>query len=603
MNSTPHWPRDLYLISRHDSRHGGQASPTSMGSKAFNLERMLNCGLNVPPALVIGSQHTADPDGCVPAVTEVGLPALELVTGLRFGDARRPLILSVRSGSAVSMPGMMETLLNIGLCDETLPGLLRLTGNPRMVWDAYRRLIASYGEVVAGLPAGLFEDAIQRVTDGRDERQLDFAEMRALARTFLEIYAAQAGQPFPQDVRAQLLGAIRAVFSSWHSDKAVAYRKINGIDASLGTAVTIQSMVFGNSGSRSGAGVGFTRDPSTGERRLWIDFLTNAQGEDVVSGRRNAHGHEALAGVAPEAWKKLEESTAILEKEFGDMQDFEFTVQKGLLYLLQTRSGKRTPIAAARIALDLLEEGAIDAATAVVRTEHLAIGELKSIRLESNDDAALDEAYLGRAMTACAGIVSGEIVLNPDNAIQATARGRKVILVRQDAETNDIAAIENAEGLLTQRGARTSHAAVVARQLGKVCLVGCSALRINASEHSIQFGDALLREGDLITLDGNTGDIYRGEIARVNVDETALQKRLEDLRSEVGHGGMTSDRSAGKQDRMLGKQRSACEPSDNPHGHGMQRSDKGDSSNNQSSEKTQSKKQNDKKKSKKKIAK
>ena len=548
MTLTPHWPHDLFLISRHDSRHGAQASPTSMGSKAFNLERMLQCGLNVPPALVIGSLHTAHPEECLPAVMQSGLPALESVTGLLFGDSRRPLILSVRSGSAVSMPGMMETLLNIGLCDETLPGLLRQTGNPRMVWDAYRRLIASYGEVVAGLPAALFEDEIQRVTTGRDERLLDFAEMRSLAGTFLEIYATQARQPFPQDVRDQLIGAIRAVFSSWQSDKAIAYRKINRIDASLGTAVTIQSMVFGNSGSRSGAGVGFTRDPSTGERRLWVDFLVNAQGEDVVSGRRNAHGHEALAAVAPEAWKKLEESTAILEKEFGDMQDFEFTVQEGVLYLLQTRPGKRTPVAAARIALDLLEEGTIDAATAKARTADLVVGDLRSARLQPNDDVSLDKARLASAMTACAGIVCGEIVLNPEEVVDANSKGRKVILVRQDAETNDIAAIEHAEGLLTQRGARTSHAAVVARQLGKVCLVGCAELRINISDNTVQIGDALLQVGDLLTLDGNTGEVYRGEIARLSVPESALQKRLESLRRDADHGGKGGAGRSGKKE-------------------------------------------------------
>ena len=547
MNSTLHWPRDIFLISRHDTRLGSQASPISMGSKAFNLTRMLSCGLNVPPALVIGSRYTVHPDECVGAVLETGLPALESVTGLKFGDARKPLIVSVRSGSAVSMPGMMETLLNIGLCDVTLPGLLRHTGNPRTVWDAYRRLIASYGEVVAGLPASLFEDEINRVTAGRDERQLDFAEMRSLARTFLDVYAAQAHDPFPQEVRKQLIGAIRAVFSSWHSDKATAYREMNRIDAKLGTAVTIQSMVFGNSGNRSGAGVGFTRDPSTGERRLWVDFLTNAQGEDVVSGRRNAHGHEALAAVAPEAWKRLEESTAILEKEFGDMQDFEFTVQEGALYLLQTRSGKRTPIATARIALDLLDEGTIDRATALDRTLALRSSDLQSVRLEPSDDVSLDEAHLASAMSACAGIVSGEIVLNPDHAARAHAEGRKVILVRPDAETNDIAAIESAEGLLTQRGARTSHAAVVARQLGKVCLVGCTALKINASDNTIQFGDVQLREGDLLTLDGNTGEVYRGEIARVRVDETALQKRLGALRHESGRARRANARASGTQ--------------------------------------------------------
>lgn len=531
MKSASHWPKHLYLIASGNTPPHHKPNRDNMGSKAFNLLRMADIGLPVPPALVIGTHYTTSPDECMLPVFTVGLPALEEATGLVFGDARKPLIVSVRSGAAVSMPGMMETLLNIGLCDQTIAGLLRQTGNPRLVWDAYRRLIASYGEVVAGLPASLFEDEIERVTQGRDERLLDFNELRDLTRRFLSLYQQDAGQSFPQDVNEQLSGAIRAVFASWHAEKALAYRKLNQIDPSMGTAVTIQGMVFGNSGGHSGAGVGFTRDPMTGELRLWVDFLANAQGEDVVSGRRNAHGHQVLASVAPDAWRKLEEATQALEREFEDMQDFEFTVQDGVLHLLQTRSGKRTPLAAARIALDLMDEGLIEAATALERTSALQEEDLGTVRLAAQGDPNSQASPLGQAMPACPGVASGEIALDGQRALARASAGASIVLVRQDAETGDIAALESAVGLLTQRGARTSHAAVVARQMGKVCLVGCESLRINLTARTVRLGDMLLSEGDVISLDGNEGAVYPGTVAAVMVPDEALLERLRALRT------------------------------------------------------------------------
>ncbi|MDD3379600.1 MAG: PEP/pyruvate-binding domain-containing protein [Rugosibacter sp.] len=530
MKSASHWPKHLYLITSGNTPPHYHPSPETMGAKAFNLLRMANIGLPVPPALVIGTHYTTEPETSLLPLFASGLPSLEEATGQVFGDARTPLIVSVRSGSAVSMPGMMETLLNIGLCDQTIGGLLRQTGNPRLVWDAYRRLIASYGETVANLPAALFEDELDRATQGRDERLLDFNELRKLTRLFLSLYQQHAGQAFPQDVKAQLSGAIRAVFASWHAEKAQQYRKINQIDAAIGTAVTIQSMVFGNSGGHSGAGVGFTRDPTNGERQLWVDFLANAQGEDVVSGRRNAHGHSLLASVAPNAWHKLEESTQALEHEFADMQDFEFTVQDGVLYLLQTRSGKRTDLAAARIALDLMDEGMIDAAIALQRTAHLQEENLGTVRLASSDKPGAQAAPLGQAIPACPGVASGEIALDEQRAVARAAAGVSVILVRQDAETSDITALDSALGLLTQRGARTSHAAVVARQLGKVCLVNCENLRIDLNARTLHLGEQLLNEGDIITIDGNQGTIYSGAVAAVMVPDTALLKRLQTLR-------------------------------------------------------------------------
>lgn len=533
MKSATRWPKHCYLIASGNTVHSQQPSRENMGSKAFNLLCMAEIGLPVPPALVIGTHYTQSPDACMLPVFSVGLAALQDAAGLVFGDARKPLIVSVRSGAPVSMPGMMETLLNIGLCDKTLPGLLRQTGNPRLVWDAYRRLIASYGEVVAGLPASLFEDEIERVTQGGDERQLDFSQLRDLTHRFLSIYQQHAGLAFPQDVNEQLAGAIRAVFASWQAEKAQAYRKLNQIDASMGTAVTIQTMVFGNAGGHSGAGVGFTRDPITGERRLWVDFLANAQGEDVVSGRRNAHGHQMLASVAPDAWRKLEESAQALEHEFTDMQDIEFTVQDGLLYMLQTRSGKRTPLAAARIALDLMDEGLIDAATALQRTSRLRPEEIGTMRLASQGHSQSQASPLAQAVPACPGVVSGEIALDGERVAARVSAGATIILVRQDAQTSDIAALECAVGLLTQRGARTSHAAVVARQLGKVCLVGCDKLQIDLTARTVRLGDVVLSEGDLVTLDGNEGAVYLGAVAAVMVPDDALLERLLTLRKAL----------------------------------------------------------------------
>lgn len=536
MKSSSSLPKHLYLITTPASPNLHKPSPETMGSKGFNLHRMTQAGLNVPVALVIGTHYTHAPQDCFLPVFSVGLHALEESTGLLFGDERNPLILSVRSGAPVSMPGMLETLLNIGLNDHTLPGVVRQTGNPRMAWDAYRRLVASYGEVVQGLPAALFETEIERITQGQDERLLDFSQLRQLTRSFLALYETHAGRAFPQDAREQLSGAIGAVFASWNADKAVAYRHIHQIDHGMGTAVILQRMVFGNTGGHSGAGVGFTRDPSTGENRLWVDFLANAQGEDVASGRRNAHGHATLVAVAPDAWQQLQASAQALEQHFKDMQDFEFTVQDGVLHLLQTRAGKRTPLATVRIALDLLDEGLIDSTEALRRTESIHEDALGTVRMVASDDADSTPTPLALALAlanpACSGVVSGAIALDAQAVERLVQQGMPAILVRQDAETSDIAAMQGAQGLLTQRGARTSHAAVVARQMGKTCLVGCTALHIDEAARAVQIGHLTLAENELITLDGNDGAIYAGQATSALVPDTALQERLEDLRSQ-----------------------------------------------------------------------
>lgn len=529
------WPPHFFLIGT-SSMHTARQKPSvhNMGSKAHHLLKMAELGLPVPPALVIGTHHTRHPQACLMPLNAVGMPALEQLTGMGFGDVRNPLIVSVRSGAPVSMPGMMETLLNIGLCEQTLPGLLRQTGNPRLVWDAYRRLIATYGEVVAGVPGHLFEQALTESTQGRDERELDFSELRTLSRSFLALYQQSTGEPFPQNVTDQLNGAVQAVFDSWSQPKARTYRELNGIDHDLGTAVTIQRMVFGNAGSHAGAGVGFTRDPIDGSPALWVDFLANAQGEDVVAGQRNAHGHASLQTTAPAAWSELQNTARTLETAFADMQDFEFTVQDGRLFMLQTRAGKRTPLAATRIALDLLDEGVIDARTALDRLRHIQAADLTTRQLAQAGHATSSAAQpLAQASVACSGVAQGEIALDETQARLRQADGVAVVLVRQDAQTSDIAALDAATGLITQRGARTSHAAVVARQLGKVCLVGCSQLRIDMDRRTTFWGDTEMPEGTVITLDGSTGQVYAGQVETVEVEDSALLARLMALRESA----------------------------------------------------------------------
>ena len=528
-------PEEVYLIGcGTGSTVTGDPSPHTMGFKAWGLLRMTQLSLRVPPAFVLGTHYCLDPAARRLAsgrtLWQTSLHELERATGLGWGDARQPLLLSVRSGAPVSMPGMMETLLNIGLCDATCAGLLRRSGNPRLVWDAYRRLVATYGEVVRALPGRLFDDATATLFGGRDAASLDFAELRALTRAFLDVYATAAGRPFPQSPDEQLAEAIEAVFASWQSAKACEYRRANQIPDGIGTAVTVQAMAFGNAGGRSGAGVGFTRDPRTGEPGLWVDFLFNAQGEDVVSGRRSAPGHDELAAVLPAVWRSLIDAARDLEHAFCDMQDFEFTVQDGQLFMLQTRAGKRTPQAAARIALDLFDGHVIDRAQALERTVGLDRNALAQRKIVAAGGGQV--APLAQASAASNGVATGEIALDEARAVARHHADVAVILVRTNAETGDIAALESAEGLLTQHGARTSHAAVVARQLGKVCLVGCATLQIDDRTRTIRFGDTTLQEGAVLTLDGNTGAIYAGAVMTEVTYPTELLRRLEALRQE-----------------------------------------------------------------------
>ncbi|MHC4959251.1 MAG: PEP/pyruvate-binding domain-containing protein [Planctomycetota bacterium] len=492
------------------------ADAAVVGAKAANLMRMARLALPVPPGFVLSTRlcHRVLDRGASGAglarLLERGVKRLERETGRRFGDLRRPLLVSVRSGAAASMPGMMQTVLNVGLNERTVRGLIRTTGDPHLAWDSFRRLVETYAEVVHGCPPHPFRHALDRrvLAEGLDdERELDAMTLRDVTTEHLALYRSLTGEPFPPDPREQLAAVTEAVFGSWNSAPAVEYRTLNALDGLAGTAVTVQSMVFGNGGVTSGAGVGFTRDPATGEDRLYLDFLFGAQGEDVVSGRHGVVETLPLTRVLPEIPVRLEQAKQVLEREFGDIQDFEFTVQEGQLYFLQTRTAKRTPWAALHVAVDLAREGVIDRATALKRIEALDLDGLERQRLAPGSDAV----PLARATPASIGVVSGAAVLDPERARQQ-AHECPVILVRHDTATEDLRGMVAAAGILTATGGRTSHAAVVARQLDKVCVVGCPGLSIDADGGSFVLAGRGFVEGEWISLDGDTGDVYAGKI-------------------------------------------------------------------------------------------
>ena len=406
------------------------------------------------------------------------------------------------------MPGMLETVLDVGLNRTTVDGVLRLTGNPRLAWDSYRRLVQNYAEVVAGLPVAPFEALLTQevAREGvENERELDYRGLRAITLAMLERYKELVGSPVPSDPMEQLVQAVLAVFRSWDAPKAVTYRRLNRLSDAAGTAATVQMMVFGNAGARSGAGVGFTRDPATGARGLYFDFCFKGQGDDVVSGRRTPTDSEHLGRLLPSVSIELQAVSARLETEFRDAQDFEFTVQEGRLWLLQTRDAKRTPWAALHVAVDMVEEGLITPAEALRRLADVDLGAIAHTRFAS----PLPEP-LAHATVAGLGVSSGAIALDTTAVGRLVSEGQPAVLVRQETATADIAGIAQSAGMLTVAGSRTSHAAVVARQLGKVCLVGCRGLTIDLDRRRCRFDNLELAEGDRISLDGNTGAIYLG---------------------------------------------------------------------------------------------
>jgi pyruvate, orthophosphate dikinase len=500
----------------------------SVGSKAHNLMRLAASGFPVPPAFVLGTDICRDylrqGAAALTGLAEVldgELRELGMRTGRRFGDAKRPLLVSVRSGAAISMPGMMETVLNVGLNETTLRALTRMTGNPRLGHDCRCRLIQQYGEVVHAIPPANFDarrDALRSEYGVSDIGELDTSSLAAMAGAFGEVFEEATGQRFPNDPLLQLQAAIEAVFRSWVSPRAQSYRELNGISDDLGTAVTIQAMVFGNLGPASGSGVGFTRNPADGANAIYVDYLANAQGEDVVAGRRRAMDVIELERRAPHAYRVLGDARTVLEREFRDMEDFEFTVEEGGLFLLQTRSGNRTPLAALRIAHDLAQEGIVSRSEELARIAALDLDAIETVRLKP----AAGQTAFARGTAASAGVAIGAAVFDPERVAAVKERGHAVVLIRESAETSDIAALSQAAALIAAEGARTSHAAVVARELDKVCIVGCERLVIDPSGQRARFGDETIEEGDVLTVDGATGDVHRGVVEVVRERPTAL---------------------------------------------------------------------------------
>lgn len=514
---------------------GVKGDPDLLGFKALGLLRMARLGLPVPPAVILGTPYCRnwyrEPERnkkSLAGLLEEPMHWLQSVTELGFGDPRKPLLVSVRSGAPVSMPGMMDTLLNIGLCDATSRGLLRITGNPRLVWDSYCRLIRNFAEVVFAVPLQAFEAALN-VMLAREHlerfQELDYLSLAELAQTYLQLFRELTGRPFPQNPHDQLELAVQAVFASWNSPRAVEYRRLYGLKDDLCTAVTIQQMVFGNGGGMSGAGVGFTRDPDTGEKRLYFDFLFNSQGEDVVSGHSTCSDSEKLFLALPEVEKSLLDICSALEHEYGDAQEFEFTIQDGALYLLQARTAKRTQWAALRIAVEQVQEGLIGQDQALAQLNGLLLDKIERRRLSTAEQQPLDQGQ-----PAGIGVAIGPIALDLEAARRFSTQGQPAVLVRDVMTTADITGIAHSAGVLTAQGNRTSHAAVVARQLGKACVTGCGGLRIDHKRRTIQFGDRSLAEGEQITLDSNTGRVYAGKAEIVTDYPTSWLNELRQWR-------------------------------------------------------------------------
>jgi pyruvate,orthophosphate dikinase len=517
-----------------DGKAEGRAGMRNLlGGKGANLAEMSNLGLPVPPGFTITTEvctwyydHERQYPKELKAQVEASLGRIEKLVGVRFGDVANPLLVSVRSGARASMPGMMDTVLNLGLNDETVEGLARRSGNPRFAWDSYRRFIQMYSDVVLGVGHEHFEELLERLKEDRGytlDTELSADDWRRLVGSYKAVVETELGRPFPQDVHDQLWGAIGAVFGSWMNQRAITYRTLHDIPADWGTAVNVQSMVFGNMGDDSATGVAFTRDPSTGERKYYGEYLINAQGEDVVAGIRtpqhltkrakDEQGSKlpSMEESMPVVFRELIRVFSVLEKHYRDMQDIEFTVQGGKLWMLQTRSGKRTAKAAIRIAVDMVKEKLITRQEAVLRIDPSSLDQL----LHPTPDPRATRQVIARGLAASPGAASGKAVFQADDAEEMAARGEAVILVRAETSPEDIHGMHAAKGILTARGGTTSHAAVVARGMGRPCVSGAGALRIDYAAKLFTAGPVTVREGEVITIDGSTGDVILGELAMI----------------------------------------------------------------------------------------
>jgi pyruvate, orthophosphate dikinase len=526
-----------YVFDFHEPSEGGRAL---LGGKGVGLAEMTQLGVPVPAGFTITTDacraYMANgkklPDGLESEV-DVHLEGLEERTGKRFGDADDPLLVSVRSGAAVSMPGMMDTILNLGLNDDAVGGLARSTGNERFANDSYRRLIQMYGKVVDGIDAHRFEQALADLKADRgatNDVDLSAGDLAELIETYKRIYREATGRDFPQDAREQLGRAVRAVFESWETPRARVYRRAHGIPDDLGTAVNVVQMVFGNRGDESGTGVCFTRDPATGEHGLYGEFLANAQGEDVVAGIRTPEPLEAMKQRLPRAFEQLLDTMRRLEEHYRDMQDIEFTVEEQGLYLLQTRSAKRTAAAALKAAVAMVEEGLISREEAVARIDP---GQLDQL-LHPMIDPSADFEVAAKGLNASPGAASGAIALDAETAEERGKAGESVILVRWETTPDDIHGMLAAAGILTAHGGMTSHAAVVARGMGKPCIAGCDQLALDMDTRTVRLGDRELSEGDTITIDGGTGRVIVGEVPlvppQINEDFETILGWADDVR-------------------------------------------------------------------------
>jgi pyruvate,orthophosphate dikinase len=502
------------------SAEGNRNMKDILGGKGANLAEMSGIGLPVPAGFTVSTQvcnlFTQEGNKIPPAVEEEilqNLKKLETITQQLFGDKDNPLLISVRSGAKFSMPGMMDTVLNLGLNDQTLEGLVQKTEKIRFAWDCYRRLIHMFGDVVLDIPKKKFEDILRKKKKEIgivNDLELTEKSLEELVSGYKELVREETGKDFPQDAKEQLSLAISAVFKSWNNPRAKTYRRLNHIPDDLGTAVNVQLMVFGNSGENSATGVGFTRNPATGEKELFGEYIINAQGEDVVAGVRTPSPLKSLAVQMPENYKELKDFTDNLEKHYSDMQDFEFTIQENTLYMLQTRSGKRTGFAAVKIAVDMVEEGLIDQEKALMMVEPEALNQLLHPVFDAKEKENHD--VLTKGLAASPGAAAGKVVLTAEEAVAGKKEGKRVILVRDETSPDDIHGMSAAQGLLTATGGMTSHAAVVGRQMGKPAVVGCGDVNLNEEQKFFTIGGQKFSEGDWISIDGTLGEVLDGEI-------------------------------------------------------------------------------------------
>ncbi|MBC1603459.1 pyruvate, phosphate dikinase [Paenilisteria rocourtiae] len=509
-----------------------------LGGKGANLAEMTNIGLPVPPGFTITTEACKDYNEHHQYLSDdiytemmTHLQILEEETGKKFGDAMNPLLISVRSGAPFSMPGMMDTILNLGLNDQSVIGLERVTDDARSSYDCYRRFIQMFGDVVFQIPSYRFEQALTDLKESKNytlDTELTASDLKDLIMTYKAIYVSASGRDFPQNPFEQLRLSITAVFDSWENPRAVVYRRLHRIDNQLGTAVNIQSMVFGNTGDTSGTGIAFTRNPSTGENLFFGEYLLNAQGEDVVAGIRTPEPISHLENTMPEVYKQLLDVATLLELHYLDMQDIEFTIEKGELFVLQTRNGKRTAQAAINIAVDLVHEGKLTKEEAIMRIDAAQIDQLLH---PSFDEMSLANAKsLATGLPASPGAATGQIYFNAEDAVKAAERGEKVVLVRNETSPEDIEGMAKSVAILTAHGGMTSHAAVVARGMGKCCVAGCDSITIDDKKKEMRSTTATLTEGDFLSLNGSTGNIYLGEIPLV---ETEIGGHFEELMSWV----------------------------------------------------------------------